>query len=130
MRMPRFVILEHTGAPDDPAGLHYDLLLEAGVACRTWRLATIPEPDGPPVPAVELPPHRLAWLDHEAGSVSGGRGIARRIVAGHYEVAAGDATDVMTATRLAILVTSAGRTLRIDLSAGAWSMTALAAAAP
>ena len=28
--MPRFIILEHTGAPDDPAGRHYDLLLEDG----------------------------------------------------------------------------------------------------
>lgn len=86
--MPRFVLLEHTGAPDDPAGLHYDLLLEQGPHCRTWRLAEVPAPDGPEVVAVELPPHRLAWLDHDAGEVSGGRGFARRIDGGTYEPAA------------------------------------------
>lgn len=83
--MPRFIILEHTAAPDDPAGIHYDLLLEDGPACRTWRLAALPEPGGPSVAATELPPHRLAWLDHEAGEVSGGRGFARRIDAGICE---------------------------------------------
>jgi len=85
--MPRFAILEHINAPDDPAGIHYDLLLEAGAGCRTWRLAELPQPDGPPVVAVELPVHRSAWLEHEAGEVSGGRGFARRIDAGRYESA-------------------------------------------
>jgi hypothetical protein len=85
--MPRFIILEHTSAPDDPAGRHYDLLLEDGDACRTWRLAELPVPGGPAVAAVELQPHRLAWLDHEAGAVSGGRGFARRIDGGTYEPA-------------------------------------------
>jgi hypothetical protein len=83
--MPRFIILEHTGAPDDPAGRHYDLLLEDGAACRTWRLAALPELGGPTVEAIEVSPHRLAWLSHEAGAVSGGRGFARRIDAGTYE---------------------------------------------
>ena len=83
--MQRFIILEHSGAPDDPAGLHYDLLLEQPEHCRTWRLAAMPEPDGPEVNAVEVARHRLAWLDHEAGPVSGGRGFARRIDAGVYE---------------------------------------------
>jgi len=100
--MPRFAILEHTGAPDDPAGLHFDLLIEVGEACRTWRLATLPEPGGPPVAAMELPPHRLAWLDHEAGEVSGGRGFARRVAAGTWEIATGGTADVVNASRLAL----------------------------
>ena len=87
--MPRFVLLEHTGHPDDPAGLHYDLLLEDGDSCRTWRLAAIPVGGGEPVVAEPLPPHRLAWLDIEAAEVSGGRGLARRVDAGRYELAAG-----------------------------------------
>jgi hypothetical protein len=87
--MPRFILLEHTGAPDDPAGQHFDLLLEAGEVCLTWRLAEIPSPAGPAVAAVEIAPHRLAWLDHEAGEVSGGRGFARRIDGGTYEPALG-----------------------------------------
>jgi len=85
--MPRYILLEHTGAPDDPAGRHVDLLLEAENACLTWRLTAIPSVGGPAVAAVEIAPHRLAWLDHLAGEVSGGRGFARRIDGGTYEPA-------------------------------------------
>jgi len=77
--MPRFVLLEHTGHPDDPAGRHYDLLLEEPEACRTWR---------------PLPPHRLVWLDTLAGEVSGGRGFARRVDAGTYVLAAAGEIDL------------------------------------
>ena len=88
--MPRFVLLEHTGHPDDPAGRHYDLLLEEPDACRTWRLAEVPVAGGEPVAATPLSPHRLAWLEIDAGEVSGGRGFARRVDAGTYETAAGE----------------------------------------
>jgi len=82
--MPRFVLLEHTGHPDDPAGCHFDLLLEEAEACRSWRLEEIPAFGGPPVTATPLPDHRLVWLDRLAGEVSGGRGVARRVDAGSY----------------------------------------------
>lgn len=82
--MRRFVLLEHTGHPDDPAGRHVDLLLEDGDSCRTWRLAALPVAGGRPVIADPLPPHRLEWLDRLEGEVSGGRGFARRIAAGTY----------------------------------------------
>ena len=108
--MPRFALLEHTGAPDDPAGRHFDLLLEADAACRTWRLVELPEPGGEPVVAFELPPHRLAWLDHVAGEVSGGRGFATRVDAGGYELLSGDAAELASVTSCVIAV--AGATLR------------------
>jgi len=108
--MPRFALLEHTGAPDDPAGRHFDLLLEAGSACRTWRLLDAPQSGGEPVVALELPPHRLAWLDHVAGAVSGGRGFARRVDAGTYELVSGDAAELASVTSCVIAV--AGETLR------------------
>jgi hypothetical protein len=88
--MPRYIHLEHAGAPDDPAGRHYDLLLEEGAACRTWRLSALPVPGGPTVPAEEIAPHRLAWLDHVSGEVSGGRGFARRVDGGPYAVIAAE----------------------------------------
>jgi hypothetical protein len=113
--MPRFVLLEHTGHPDDPAGRHYDLLLEEAEACRTWRLAEIPAAGGEPVPAMPLPPHRLAWLDTLAGEVSGGRGFARRVDAGTYMVAADTGIDL--AGRLL-----EGR-LRLQHAAGGWRAT-------
>lgn len=75
--MPRYAILEH----DHPA-LHWDLLLEHGSACRTWRL-TAPPGDGDAIRAEPLPDHRLAYLDYE-GPVSGGRGAVSRWDAGRF----------------------------------------------
>lgn len=122
--MPRFALLEHTDAPDDPAGRHFDLLLEAGSACRTWRLADVPRAGGGAVAALELPPHRLGWLDHVAGEVSGGRGFARRVDAGTYELVSGDAAEVAAVTCCVIAVagaTLAGR-LRLEAVAGGWAV--------
>ncbi len=94
--MRRFVLLEHTGHPDDPTGRHFDLLLEEADSCRTWRLAEIPRVDGPPVAATPLPVHRLVWLERLEGEVTGGRGFARRVDAGTYEMLFGpDDTQLM-----------------------------------
>ena len=82
--MSRFVLLEHTGHPDDPTGRHFDLLLEQPDACETWRLADIPRVEQPAVVATQLPDHRLVWLDRLEGEVSGGRGFARRVDSGSY----------------------------------------------
>ena len=82
--MSRFVLLEHTGHPDDPIGKHFDLLLEQADACETWRLADIPRVEQPAVVATQLPDHRLVWLDRLEGEVSGGRGFARRVDSGSY----------------------------------------------
>ena len=81
----RYALLRHTDAPDDPSGCHYDLLLEDGEACRTWRLAEIPTADGTSQDANALPAHRLAWLEPRSAAVSGNRGWAERVMAGCYE---------------------------------------------
>ncbi len=80
----RWVLLEHKGAPEDPLGIHYDLLLEDEGSCRTWRLSKIPTLDSISVDAAPLPPHKLAWLEKKEGEVSGGRGTAKRVMAGIY----------------------------------------------
>ena len=54
--MPRFAILEHTGAPDDAVGRHVDLLIETGGSCRTWRLLRVPVAGGESVAAAEIAP--------------------------------------------------------------------------
>lgn len=122
--MPRFAVLEHTGAPDDPAGRHFDLLLEAGAACRTWRLMAVPKAGGDSVAALELPPHRLVWLDRLEGEVSGGRGFARRVDAGSYDLLSCDAADMATAT--AIVLELAGTTLsgrlRLESVGDGWAV--------
>jgi hypothetical protein len=122
--MPRFAILEHTGAPDDAAGRHYDLLLEVGGACRTWRLFEIPRAGGPAVAAVELPPHRHVWLERLEGEVSGGRGFARRVDAGSYELLAADDVDLMAATEIVVAVAGEGFVgrLRLDALRDGWAL--------
>jgi hypothetical protein len=122
--MPRFVILEHTGAPDDPAGRHFDLLLEAGPACRTWRLMVVPISGGDPVPALELPPHRLEWLERLEGDVSGGRGHARRVDAGSYALLSSDADELTSATAIVVGITGSiltGR-LRLETVGDGWAV--------
>ena len=82
--MPRYALLRHTGAPDDPSGCHFDLLLEDGANCRTWRLATVPQLNAEAQLAVLQPAHRKVWLEPCSAAVSGNRGWAERIHAGSY----------------------------------------------
>ncbi len=70
--MPRFVILEH----QDPRGLHWDLMLQAGEVLATWALAEPPRP-GAVIAAKALPDHRLFYLDYE-GPISDERGSVAR----------------------------------------------------
>src|SRR5579871_6790018 len=76
--MPRFVLLEH-----DHPFLHWDLMLEAGGALRTWRLTVPPRPGGE-MGAEAIGDHRLAYLDYE-GPVSGNRGQVKRWDGGTFE---------------------------------------------
>lgn len=122
--MPRFILLEHVGAPDDPAGRHFDLLLEAGQSCRAWRLAEIPSPAGPAVAAVAIAPHRLAWLDHVAGEVSGGRGFARRIDGGTYEPALEGSPEGASQERIHVRLVGDTSTRSLLLARGSEGWTA------
>ena len=83
--MARYALLRHSDAPDDPSGCHFDLLLEDGDACRTWRLQAIPSLSGTLQVAIPLPRHRLVWLELRSAAVSGGRGWAERVMAGRYQ---------------------------------------------
>ena len=80
----RYSLLRHTGAPDDPSGCHYDLLLEDGETCRSWRLPAIPPLNGTSQEATPLAPHRRVWLEPRSAAVSGDRGWAERVMAGRY----------------------------------------------
>ena len=80
----RWVLLRHTGSPDDFRGIHFDLLLEDQKLCRTWRLSDIPLLDGPSVESVQIAHHNLAWLDTKEKVVSGNRGVATRIKNGIF----------------------------------------------
>ena len=80
----RWVLLRHTGSPDDYKGIHFDLLLEDLKFCRTWRLSDIPLLDGPYVDSVQIAPHNLDWLDTKKKVISGNRGVATRIKNGIF----------------------------------------------
>ena len=80
----RWVLLRHTGSPDDSRGIHFDLLLEDLKFCRTWRLSDIPLLDGPYVDSVQIAPHNLDWLDTKEKVISGNRGVATRIKNGIF----------------------------------------------
>jgi DNA polymerase ligase (LigD)-like protein len=103
--MPRFVLLYHDCPAENPRSLHFDLMLEAAGALRTWAIRELPRswgvtagrvPSGcssegssvliastNTVPAEQIPDHRLAYLDYE-GPVSGGRGTVTRLDSGEY----------------------------------------------
>jgi hypothetical protein len=100
--MPRFVLLYHDCPPRYVRPSHWDLMLEAGDALRTWALARLPRdwktahaqtavfhPECPPiddepsVPAEQLADHRLDYLEQE-GPLSGSRGHVRCIDRGTY----------------------------------------------
>jgi hypothetical protein len=77
----RFVVQSHSASD----GEHYDLMLEDGPALATWRIDRLPGDlaAGESIDAIELPPHRLAYLDYE-GPISGGRGSVKIADAGEY----------------------------------------------
>lgn len=80
--MPRFVVLYHECPGDRPRPSHWDFMLEAGGALRTWALSCAPDGLTEQV-ADELPDHRIAYLDYE-GPVSGDRGQVTRWDTGDF----------------------------------------------
>jgi hypothetical protein len=77
--VPRYVILRHTGGPDPD---HYDFMLEAGDALKTWTVHSLDWTT--PQSAAQNRDHRLAYLQYE-GPIAGNRGEVRRVAAGEYE---------------------------------------------
>ena len=94
----RWVLLRHVKAPDDLLGIHFDLLLEDGKGCRTWRLNDLPIPDENVVLAKRVATHKLEWLEKVESEVSGGRGWASRLAIGTFmgdlPIRADDSVDV------------------------------------
>lgn len=118
--MSRFVLLYHDCPPDYARPSHWDLMLEAGDALRTWALARLPrdwlkihaataavQPACPPVAidntvgAEMLGDHRLAYLEYE-GPLSGSRGQVTRVASGTF------ATEAESPERWQISVAGSG----------------------
>ena len=84
METGRFVVLRHEPGVAGPNKLHWDLMLEFGDSLRTWALESEPQFEAP-IPADELPRHRLVYLNYE-GPVSRGRGAVRQFDRGSFQV--------------------------------------------
>ena len=78
----RFVLLFHQGHSTQDRPDHWDLMLEQDGKLLTWALEKLPAP-GKSIPAIQLDPHRIAYLDYE-GPISGERGSVSRVLRGHY----------------------------------------------
>jgi hypothetical protein len=76
--MTRFAVLTH-----DHPYLHWDLLLEHGEACRTWRLPMTPDAPGE-LSAEAIADHRLMYLDYE-GPVGTDRGSVSQWDSGTFQ---------------------------------------------
>ncbi len=91
--MPRFVVLRHEYAADDPRESHWDLMLEHGELLRTWACSVAPESCAETI-VRELDDHRLAYLEYE-GPVSEDRGQVRRWDEGFYETVRDEAGQLV-----------------------------------
>ena len=74
--MPRYVILRHEMPDGCERPSHWDFMLEAEGALRTWALPAPPGTGGP-MEVDALTDHRLTYLEIE-GPISGGRGSVAR----------------------------------------------------
>jgi hypothetical protein len=82
----RFVVLEHVRQE----GVHWDLMLQLPdrKLLATWQIRMNPaqwRERLAPIPALQLPDHRLIYLDYQ-GKISGGRGVVTRVDDGFFEL--------------------------------------------
>lgn len=82
--MPSFVVLSHTFSKAQSGQNHLDLMIEYDGQLLTWRIMQWP-PSTETQVAIQLPPHRLAYLEYE-GPVSGNRGTVRRVARGSCQI--------------------------------------------
>ncbi len=80
----RWVLLKHNESSEDLLSFHFDLLIEDGLNCRSWRLSQIPQLNGPALKITSIAPHNLSWLDTAGREVSGGRGWASPVSSGFF----------------------------------------------
>ncbi len=82
----RWTLLEHIDDIRVPFDRHFDLLIEDGLTCRSWRLKEMPVLDGPFVKLHQSDRHRSQWLEINEGLVSGKRGRAKRVLSGIFSI--------------------------------------------
>ena len=84
--MNRWVLLEHTISNSSLLEVHFDLLIENGEDCLTWKIYEIPKLNGSFIQITKQPNHRLVWLNRNNHKLSRGRGYVKRIDNGKYSI--------------------------------------------
>ena len=83
--MDKWVLLEHKVYSANSFDIHYDLLLENGIDCLTWKFLKLPLLNKPSVEIFKQPNHRLVWLSRIKHELSGNRGFVKRIDHGLFK---------------------------------------------
>ena len=84
--MNRWTLLKHEKTINEILEVHYDLLLENGQDCKTWKLLILPELDGLAVDIFEHSNHRLIWLTIESKLLTNNRGYVQRVDKGIFKL--------------------------------------------
>ena len=77
--MDRWALLEHKIYSGTSPDIHYDLLIENGIDCLTWKFFKVPLLNKDSVEIFKQPNHRLVWLSRIEHELSGNRGFVKRI---------------------------------------------------
>jgi len=91
--MNRWALLEHTVRNSLLSEVHFDLLIENGSDCLTWKIYEIPELNGSLVQIKKQPNHRLIWLTIDQKKLSNERGYVNRIDYGKYLILENNLSD-------------------------------------
>tara|TARA_B100000427_G_C15052172_1_gene396089 strand:+ start:160 stop:522 length:363 start_codon:yes stop_codon:yes gene_type:complete len=91
--MDRWSLLEHSVSNSLCSEVHYDLLIENGSDCLTWKIYEIPKLNGSLVEIKNQPNHRLVWLTTNSKKLSKERGYVRRIDFGKYLILENNLTE-------------------------------------
>jgi len=83
--MNRWTLLKHEKINNKILDIHYDLLLENGQDCKTWKLQIFPELDGVSVEIFKHSNHRLVWLTIESKVLTNNRGYVQRVDNGIFK---------------------------------------------
>ncbi len=83
--MNKWALLEHKVYSSNSLNIHFDLLVENGKDCLTWKFFKIPLLNQASIEIFKQPNHRLVWLSRKEYELSGNRGFVKRIDHGIFK---------------------------------------------
>ena len=83
--MNKWVLLEHKVYSANSFDIHYDLLVENGGDCLTWKFLKLPLLNQASIEISKQPNHRLVWLNRIEHELSDNRGFVKRVDHGTFK---------------------------------------------